>query len=444
MTAGATKPWPTLTSREEFRFLSELVLKHSAGEHTLVSLHDHRTGTTRFANNQVVQNVDTRRGLFTVTVAFGRRHGTASTTDFTAGAVQETLKRAEAIARVSPEDAEYLPPVGPQWFPALPTSRAETAAAGPSRRLDLAQTAIEAVTAEEFSCAGIVSSAVHAVGVAAGTGLSAYEERTDARFSITVQAGDATGWAAAAHRSIDHLQVRERTQIAIEKARLSVDPREVPAGRYTVILESAAVAGLLSWLMWTLDAKSYDKGTSPFAGKLGTRVVDPRLTLRNCPDHFDLLGAGFTSEGLPGGESLWIEAGVLKNLLHDRFTAKAHGLATIPMLDAPLLSGDESAVEDLIASTPRGILVTNFWYLRVVNPTDLTLTGMTRDGTFLIEDGRIVSGLRHFRFHESPLRAFNQLDAFTAPAEATTAETGKLLVPAMRVNDFNFSSVTRF
>jgi predicted Zn-dependent protease len=444
MTAGSVQPWPRLTSREEFRFLADLVLTHSCGDHTLVSLQDQRAGTTRFASNQVVQNVDARRGLLTVTVAFGRSHGTASTTDFTAGGVQDTLKRAEQIARLAPDDAEYLPPVGPQWFPAVPTSRAETAAAGPARRLALAREAVEAVVAEQLSCAGIVASGVQAVGVAASSGLSAYEERTDARFSVTVQAEDATGWASAAHRSVDHLRVSERTQIAIEKARLSMGPRELPAGRYTVILEPAAVAGLLSWLIWTLDAKSYDKGTSPFAGKLGSRIVDPRLTLRNCPDHVDLLGAGFTSEGLPGGESVWIEAGELKNLLHDRFTAKAHGLATIPVLDAPLLSGDESAVEELIASTSRGVLVTNFWYLRVVNPTDLTLTGMTRDGTFLIEDGRIVSGLRHFRFHESPLRAFNQVDAFTAPAEAATAETGKQLVPSMRINDFNFSSVTRF
>ncbi len=444
MTSGDSKPWPTMTSRDEFRFLSELVLKASSGEHTLVSLHDQRAGTTRFANNQVVQNVDARKGLFTVTVAFGRRHGTASTTDFTAGAVQETLKRAEQIARLSPEDEEYLPPVEQQWFPALPTARPETAAAGPGRRLDLAREAIEAVRAEQLSCAGIVTSAVHAVGVAANTGLSAYEQRTDARFSITVQAGDATGWASACHRSIDHLQIPERTQIAIGKARLSVNPREAPAGRYRVILEPSAVAGLLAWLIWKLDAKSYDKGTSPFSGKLGSRIVDPRLTLRNCPDHLDLLGAGFTAEGLPGGDSLWIEDGLLKHLMHDRFTAKAHGLTALPVLDAPLLSGDEASVDDLLAGTERGILVTNFWYLRVVNPMDLTLTGMTRDGTFLVEDGRIVSGLRHFRFHESPLRAFNQLEACTAPAEATTAETGKLLVPAMRINDFNFSSVTRF
>jgi predicted Zn-dependent protease len=444
MTVGAAKPWPMMTSREEFRFLSDLVLKHSSGDHTLINLHDQRTGTTRFANNQVVQNVDARRGQFTITVAFGLRHGTASTTDFTAGAVQDTLRRAERIARISPKDAEYLPPVGPQWFPALPTSRPETAAAGPTRRLELAREVIGAVTAEALTCAGIVTSAVQAVGVAASTGLSAYEERTEARFSVTVQAGDATGWASAAHRSIDHMQVRERTQIAIDKARRSVNPRELPAGRYTVILEPSAVAGLLSWFIWKLDAKSYDKGTSPFSGTLGSRIVDPRLTLRNCPDHLDLLGSGFTGEGLPGGDSVWIDAGVLKHLMHDRFTAKAHGLTTIPTLDAPLLSGDESSVEDLIAATPHGVLVTNFWYLRVVNPADLTLTGMTRDGTFLIEDGRIVSGLRHFRFHESPLRAFNQLDAFTAPAEAITAETGKLLVPAMRINDFTFSSVTRF
>jgi predicted Zn-dependent protease len=444
MTAGGTKPWPVMTTRDEFRFLSDLVLTHSSGDHTLVSLHDQHNGATRVANNQIVQNVDARRGTFTITVAFGRRHGTASTTDFTAGAVRDTLRRAEQIARLSPEDAEYLPPVGPQWYPALSTSKPETAAAGPARRLELARESVEAVKAEALLCAGLVTSSVQAVGVAANSGLFAFEERTDARFSVTVQSGEATGWASAAHRSIDHLSVAERTQIAIQKARQSVNPRELPAGRYTVVLEPAAVAGLLSWLTWKLDAKSHDKGTSPFSGKLGTRIVDPRLTLRNCPDHPDLLGAAFTGEGLPGGDSVWIEAGVLKELLHDRFTAQQRGMTTIPTLDAPLLSGDESSVEDLIGATSRAVLVTNFWYLRVVNPSDLTLTGMTRDGTFLIEDGRIVSGLRHFRFHVSPLRAFNQLDAFTAPAEATTAETGKLLVPAMRITDFNFSSVTKF
>ncbi len=448
MTSSITASWPKLTSRQEFEFLADLVMSHSTGEETFLSLRDSHGGTTRFANNQVIQNVNQRRGSLSITVGFGRRHGTASTTDFTAGAVRETLKQAESIARLSPDDPEYLPPVGAQTYMSLPTSRPETHTAGPARRLEYAREAIGQCKMENLNAAGTVSSSVATSGLAAGTGLRAYEERTEARFSLTVQAGEATGWSAAAHRSIDRLHVQERTLAAIIKAKRGADePQELPPGRYTVILEPAAVAGLLSWMIWMLDAKSFYKGTSPYSGKLGSRIIDRRLSLSNQPAHADLLGNGFTHEGLPVIESGWIESGVLAQLLHDRYTAREHQIDPLATLESPHFSGERpigTRVDDLIRTTQRGILVTNFWYIRPVNPSDLTLTGMTRDGTFLIENGEITSAVRNFRFHESPLRAFNHVDAYTTPAEAVTSETGKALVPAMRIHDFNFSSVTRF
>ncbi|MDP3597969.1 MAG: TldD/PmbA family protein, partial [Nitrospirota bacterium] len=410
-------------------------------------LHDQQSGTTRFANNQIVQNVDTRRGSLSVTVAFGRRHGTASTTDFTAGSVQEVVTRATEIAQLSPEDPEYLPPVEPQQYSTPPTTRVETALAGPARRMEYTNEAIGQCRMESLGAAGTLSSSMATVGVAASTGLFAHEERTDARFSLTVQAGEATGWGAAAHRSIDHLKVQERTLTAINKAKRGLEVRELPPGRYPVILEPAAVAGLWSALFWTLNAKAYEKGTSAMSGKLGQPIVDLRLSLRNLSDHEDLLGIGFTSDGLPTVASDWMTEGVLTQLSYDRFTAKARGIDSIPTLDAPCLSGAGSSLptlQELIKQTERAILVTNFWYIRMVNPTDLTLTGMTRDGTFLVENGQILSAVKNFRFHESPLHVFNRVEAFTNPAEAITSETGKLLVPSMRLRDFNFSSVTRF
>jgi predicted Zn-dependent protease len=243
------------------------------------------------------------------------------------------------------------------------------------------------------------------------------------------------------------LKVQERTLAAIAKAKRGRDACELPAGRYPVILEPAAVAGLWTWLIWSLDAKSYVKGTSPFSGKLGQVVVDERLTLRNHPDHTDLLGEGFNHEGLPSTPSVWIDHGVLKQLAYDRFTAKAEGVHTIPTLEAPVLSMDGlslHSVQDLIKSTERAILVSNFWYIRPVKPRDLMLTGMTRDGTFLVEKGEIVSPVKNFRFHESPLRAFRHLSAWTAPMEAVNSETRKMLVPAVALPHFYFSSVTRF
>ena len=447
MTTGNAKTWPKLTTSDEFRFLADLVLKRSGADHTVVTLHDHHGGTTRFANSRVVQNVDTRRGTMTIAVAFDSRRGSASTTDFTAGAIQDTLARAERIARISPEDPEYLPPPEPQVFPAPLTSRPETAAAGPARRLEYANEAIGQCRIENLQAAGIVSSSIASVGVAASNGLFAREERTEARFSLTVQADDATGWSAAAHRSIDHLKIQDRTLSAINKAKRGRDVQELAPGRYRVILEPAAVAGLWSWMLWTLDAKSYEKGTSPFTGQLGRQILDERLTLQNLPGHADLLGTGFTPEGLPSEDAVWIDHGVLKQLDYDRFTAKQHKIKRIATLEAPCLSASGSPplkTQDLIKQCERAILVTNFWYIRTVNPTDLTLTGMTRDGTFLVEDGQITSAVRNFRFHESPLRVFKHVEAWTEPSEAVTSETGKMLVPAMVLRDFNFSSVTRF
>jgi predicted Zn-dependent protease len=447
MTAASGKSWPHMTSRDEFRFLSDLVMTRSSADQTIVRLRDHHAGTTRFANNQVIQNVDTRRGALAVTVAIGGRQGTASTTDFTAGAIQSTVARAERIAKVSPVDAEYLPPATPCAFPVRETAKPETVAAGPSRRLEYANEAIGQCRMENLLGAGIVSSSVAAVGIAADNGLFGYEQRTDSRFSLTVQAGDATGWSAAAHRSIDHLKIQERTLAAIRKAKSGRDVQELSPGTYPVILEPAAVAGLWTWLMWSLDAKSYAKGTSPFAGKLGRLIVDERLSLRNSPDHADLLGEGFTQDGLPSLASVWIEHGVLRQLAHNRFTAKTDGVDPIPTLDAPALSVEGlpvASTQDLVKNSERAILVTNFWYIRPVNDRNLLLTGMTRDGTFLVEKGEIVSAVKNFRFHESPLVAFQQVEAWTRPMEAVNSEIGKMLVPAMVLPRFTFSSMTRF
>ncbi|HEY3197816.1 MAG TPA: TldD/PmbA family protein [Nitrospirales bacterium] len=437
---------PSQVDQEEFRRTADLVLQASKGDDTTVYLADVRAGNTRFANNEVVQNLNTRRLSIVVHVAFGQQHGTATSTDLAAGAVRETLRRAERVARAAPPDPEYLPPVGPQHYSDIPTARTETAATGPQRRLADARVAIELCAVGKLVAAGLVANSSAAVGVAANSGLFGFEERTEARFSVTATGEDSSGWAANVHRSMDHLGVRERTQIAINKAKRAAHPQEIAAGRYTVILEPAAVAGLLSAMIWMLDAKSYYKGDSAFAGKLGQCIMDSRLTLKNCPDHPDLLGTRFTHEGLPSNDCTWINKGVLQELMYDRYTAQQHQVARICTLGAPRLSAQSGTgtVEDLIRTTQQGILVTNFWYIRTVNPTDLTLTGMTRDGTFLVEGGEISTPTHNFRFHESPLSAFKRIDAFTTAAEASTTESNKMLVPALKIDDFNFSSVTRF
>jgi predicted Zn-dependent protease len=436
-----------LITRHQFRRLADLVLKTSEGDQTFLSLHDASGGTTRFANNQIVQNVNTHRVALAVTVAFGRKQGTASATDFGEEAIRDMVRRATEIARVSPEDPEYMKPLPPQEYVPLDTIRQDTALAGPEKRITYAAEAIQQCQANGFTAAGIVASSVAAVGLAAKTGLFAYEARTEAKFSLTAMGEDASGWAANVHRSIDALDVPARTRLAIQKAKLAAKPRELPPGRYTVILEPSAVACLIGPMIWAMDAKSFYKRTSPYEGKLGRLIMDRRLTLSNQPRYPDLLGNGFNSEGLPAEELAWIQNGMLKQLRYDRYTAQEHHVHPSPSLDAPYLSGEgteAASIDDLIRSTQRGILVTNFWYIRDVNPTDMTLTGMTRDGVFLLEDGRITTPLVNFRWHESPFRAFSNVEAFTAPTDAVSNENWKMQLPAMKIADFNFSSVTRF
>lgn len=432
-----------LTSPDEFAFLAGLVMRHRSCDQATVTLHDVHSGTTRIADNRVIQNVDTRKVALRVQAAIGRRQGSATTADLTAGAVRDAIARAERVARLLPEDPEYVAPLGPQRYLAVPTLSPSTAAAGPARRLDDAAIATALCHQAGVSGAGIVSSSEAAVGVATSAGLQAYERRTEARFSLTATAGESTGWAAAAHRSIDRLDVDARTRRAIAMARTTGAPRALPPGRYTVVLEPAAVATLLSCLLWQLDAKSALKGTSPLSRCLGKQVIDSRLTLASQPTHPDLLGCAFAADGLPQRDTTWIENGHLTQWAYDRYTAMTQGVEPTPLSDAVCLSSC-APVEDVIRETEYGILVTNFWYVRIVNPTDLTVTGMTRDGTFLIEQGQVTTPLKQFRFHESPLRALSHVEACTAPAEAVSAETGKMLVPAMRIRDFLFSSVTKF
>lgn len=436
-----------LVDRTNFKRLADLAFGASALEDVRLSLEDEFSGTTRFANNEVTQNVASRRQSVSATVAMNGQSGSASTTELSDAAVIDAVKRAEEIAKLTPADPEYMPPLPPQEYAILPTRRAETASATPARRLDAAREAIDACKAAGLVGAGIVTTTHETIGMAAKNGLFAYEPRTSAEFSLTATGEDSSGWVLNRNRSFDDLRVRELTRRAIDKAKKSAKPREIPAGKYTVILEPAAVAGLVGPLTFALDAKAYKRGTSVLKGKLGQRIIDERITVKNQPDHPSMLGNTFNGAGLPTDYRTWIDHGVLKQLSYDRFTAKEDGVAPTYSPDAILWKGDASAVgsiDELVRTTERGVLVTNFWYIRSVNATDLTLTGMTRDGTFLIEKGEIVRGLVNFRWHDSPLRSLCALDAFTVPLDAITTERPKMMLPAMRIRDFNFSSVTKF
>lgn len=436
-----------LASQNEFQKVADILLKASRADDTFVSFSDSQSATLRFANNQVVQNVSIRRPSVSVRVAYGQKVGRASTNRLDSDSLRQLVRRAEEIAALAPEDPEFLPSLPRQPYASVPCFYDATAAATPIEQAKRTQPVIALCEKNGLTAAGTMTNSATARGIAASSGLFGYEQSTSATFSLTATAEDSTGWTMNTHRDIDSLGIGKRAESAVDKALKSKKPREIEPGHHTVILEPSATAGVFGPLLWSLNAKNYYKGNSALAGKLGQRILDERLTLRTIPAHPAMMGSSFTGNGLPTREQTWIEKGNLEQLYYDRFTAKEHGVDPVPWPSTPVLSisgGTVGGVDDLIAQTERGVLITNFWYIRSVNPTDLTLTGMTRDGTFLIEDGQVICGLRNFRFHESPLRAFANIDAATKPMEAISLERGKSLLPAVKLPSFNLSSVTKF
>jgi len=260
--------------------------------------------------------------------------------------------------------------------------------------------------------------------------------------------GTGSGWGGADHPDFSKVNVKDVAARAIEKARLSRNPVAVEPGRYTVILEPQAVGDLVQLLAFALDARSADEGRSAFSKqgggtKIGEKIVDERVTLLSDPRDPDLLSNTFDGQGLPARRNVFIENGVLKKLTYSRFWAQKNNKQPDAGTNAVKLVGGTQTRDDLIKSTTRGILVTRLWYLRQVDPRTVLYTGLTRDGTFLIENGKITKAVKNLRFNESPLFLLNNLEALgTTSRVAGTEAGGDVVMPVLKVRDFNFTSLS--
>jgi predicted Zn-dependent protease len=238
------------------------------------------------------------------------------------------------------------------------------------------------------------------------------------------------------------------SQRAIEKARLSRSPAAVEPGRYTVILEPQAVGDICQLIAFYANARATDEGRSPFVkqgggNKIGEKIMDERVSIYADPFDPQVLAQPFDGEGLPLGRQVFIENGVLKTLYYSRFWAQKKGVEPTGAPTSFLISGGNSSLEEMISSTERGILVTRLWYLREVDPRTILYTGLTRDGTFLIENGKISKAVKNFRFNDSPLFLLNNLEMIGRPVRlAGTEAGGAVVVPPLKVRDFNFTSLS--
>lgn len=410
-------------------------------------------GNSRFAVNQVSTGGDNYDTAVTVTAYAGRRSAASTTNQLDDASLRRTVEMAERLARLAPEDPEFLPELGPQEYQAGRGWSDATAALDPAGRAD----AVRAITAPAAKAGllstGYLDTRAGATAVANSKGLFAYNRATAAVLTTTVRTGDGTGsgWAGASHHDWARIDAGALGARAAEKARASRNPVAIEPGRYTVVFEPTAVGNLVQFIAFALNARAADEGRSFFAmaggkNKIGTKVVDERITLTSDPFDPDVAGAPFTPEGLPTRSSVWIENGVVKNLNYDRYWAQKTGVSPTASGGSLRMSGGTSTMEEMIASTPRGLLVTRFWYLRPVDQRTILYTGLTRDGTFLIEQGKITRAVKNLRFNDSPVFMLNNLDALGTPVRVSASEDGgpgqAVMVPPLKVRDFNFTSLS--
>lgn len=429
-----------MSASVEPRAILERTIANATADHITATYRESVEASTRFANNVITQNVAHRDAQLYVTVAFDNRVGTASGNDFTDDGVQETVARAEAIARESSPDPEFMPPVeGPQVYPSATLCYPSTVAMTPD---ETAIAIVDAIRRAEKAGVKLAGSFARDYGKTAmlnNGGLFVESEETWARYVNTAVAPDSSGWATRASRDVREVDVTEAANVAIGKAKSGADPRDISPGKYTVVLEPDATADLLTYFYYVLDAKTAHEGRSCLSGKEGATVAQSIVTISSLPTHPLCGGSPFIEGGLPAADTHWIRSGTLENLRYSRYWAKKSNHAVTQPVNFVMSGGDRS-LDELIASTEQGILVTRFWYIRFVDPMTFLLTGMTRDGLFWIQDGAIRHGIKNLRFNDSPLRVMNAIEAMS-PAVRTDSPT---IVPALKIHEFHFTSGTTF
>jgi predicted Zn-dependent protease len=445
---------PIVLSRSECEALMQQALALSKADACRVSVNSSYSTNVRFADNQMSTSGVSDDAAVSITAYFGRRNASVLTNDISPAGLARAVAQAEALARLAPEDPEHLPELGPQTYATIPAWFDSTAQLSAEDRAKAALTALGiSRRANDLAAAGYIECTASSSALGTSAGLFAYHRSTNANYTLTVRTSDGTGssWTGADENDWNRIDFARIAGATIEKARASRNPSAIEPGRYTVIFEPQAAADLLGAVRGALNARPADEGRSamskPGGGtKLGERILDARVTMLSDPADPQILGAPFDGEGLPLKRQVWIEDGVLKQLAYNRYWAQRTGNAPTGGGGGfgggggggfKMLGGGDTR-EAMIASSERAILVTRLWYLRPVNPRTLVMTGLTRDGSFLIENGRIARSVKNFRFNDSPLFFLNNLDAV---GEAVRTNSGSVF-PTLKARDFNFTSLS--
>lgn len=433
-----------ILSKEEAQAILKKTLSFSKADECEVSLSGAEGGNIRYARNAVSTAGDISTMGLAVSSTFGKKTGSATINEFDDASLEKVVRRAEELARLAPENPEYVPLAGPQNFPDSITHVPATAAMSPDSRAEAVAKSLQVAKEGKLEAAGFLENTTRFRAVMNSKGLFAYNKDTDVSFSVTTrnQAGTGSGYVSESFNDVRKLDTLALTKTAAFKANGSAGAKALEPGKYTVILEPLAASDMLSNLVRSFDARSADEGRSFLSKKgggtrLGEQLFNEQVTFYSDPFNPELPSPTWTGDGRLQEKTMWVDKGVVKNLSYSPYWAQQKNVKAIPSANRIIMEGGTASLEDLIKGTEKGILVTRFWYIRSVDPQTLLLTGLTRDGTFYIENGKIQFPIKNFRFNESPIIMLNNVEALGKPQRS-----GNMIVPPMKIRDFTFSSLS--
>ena len=462
-----------MLTREQSADIFDRIRRFSSADEVEAIFTGSHFALTRFANNAIHQNVEEENSVVSIRTNFAGRTARATANQFDDESLQRAVAASENLARVQVPDPDLLP---------MPTAEEansgdknigvtrffdETAAITPADRAEVVKSIVSIAGKHKLTTAGIYSNSESREGIFNSRGLANWHRQTLAEISITMLAEDSSGWQKLNSPNVSNLDPAWLAETAAQKAVESAHPREIAPGKYTVILEPAAVLDIVGFMFWDYSGVAILDQRSFLNDRIGTQLFGENINICDDAAHPLQAGSPFDGEGMRRQRVQLVENGVVKRVVYARGTTRkmknsayagkvgpieptGHGFP-LPneMGEMPLnivfdVPQKPQSVEEMIASTECGVLVTRLWYIREVDPYEKIVTGMTRDGTFLVENGKVQCGLRNFRFNESLISMLSNAEAMSAPVRTSGEESFDMVVPAMKVNEFNFTEATKF
>ncbi|MEO5626230.1 MAG: TldD/PmbA family protein [Dokdonella sp.] len=440
----------SMYTEQEAKAILDKAIKASKADQCTATLTGASGGNIRYALNSVSTSGYVSDADLAIEVAFGKRIGTATINAFDDKSIEAVVRRAEELAQLAPENPEFVPAIEKQTYKPTGTFIEKTAAITPEYRAQVAADCIEPCRKDKLIAAGFFTDSQNFAAIANSKGNFGYQKSTGADFTCTVRTDDGhgSGWVARNLSDIGKFDAKNDIKTAMQKAKGSTDAKALEPGKYTVIMEPAATAGLISFMMFGFDARQADEGRSFLSkkgggNKLGEKLFDDRVTLYADPWDAEAAVLPWDNDGLARERMPIITKGKVDYLQYSRYWAQKQGKKAVGQPGNLIMVGGDKSTMDLVKGTKKGVLVTRTWYIRLVDPQTVLLTGLTRDGTFYIENGEIKYPIKNFRFNESPAIMLNNIEEIGKPVRVGDDESPfVMMIPPMKIRDFTFSSLS--